>query len=524
MDESEKLTALKKAYADIILNTAKEAAARIMVSERKAIRFQQELVSTKEEALRMLLRLKQMLDSKVSEAEVTSLSQQKKIEELEAQLQEAEEIVRDLRAELREVQAELDKITNHQMHPLDEQTVEGETEIQEEILKNTIPHGSLYSVPVSQFELVTSHDTTSGTVNGMYEGNKCNVALDHIYNYINSPDFPSIVIRRKEPELYRNGCTQRIRASERNLFGGKFSLSGKVDDSKNETLTRAGEEAEVICAAPSQRSDSMYEAEKNVDELKVRYADDCHMKFKLPAIKSFHKKRRATRYRKGKAPSSRSHLEKAIETLKASQLSSNENSAYIVDNNDQKGGNSSKICETPVSPSSHKPCLPTEMIKQSGFVDITDTDEQFLKPCNGWNKVNNDKELMDKSDLTRQESLSAETLEVPACKEDVETANDSLDNMAPKASDPDEKVSGQSADNKFLKYTFRRKRKKECLSSPDGDVSLEKSCLKKKAEEKQNDNVEAVKSCVPAESSRDSRRLAQVARQLISLSEKKWWQ
>lgn len=57
--------ALKKAYADIILNTAKEAAARIMVSERKAIRYQHELFTAKEDALRMLLRLKQMLDAKV---------------------------------------------------------------------------------------------------------------------------------------------------------------------------------------------------------------------------------------------------------------------------------------------------------------------------------------------------------------------------------------------------------------------------------------------------------------------------
>lgn len=61
----QKLTALKKAYADIILNTAKEAAARIMVSERNAIRCQQELSTTKDEAFRILLRLKQMLDSKV---------------------------------------------------------------------------------------------------------------------------------------------------------------------------------------------------------------------------------------------------------------------------------------------------------------------------------------------------------------------------------------------------------------------------------------------------------------------------
>lgn len=56
---------MKKAYADIILNTAKEAAARIMVSERKALRFEYELKNAKEDALQMLLRLKQMMDSKV---------------------------------------------------------------------------------------------------------------------------------------------------------------------------------------------------------------------------------------------------------------------------------------------------------------------------------------------------------------------------------------------------------------------------------------------------------------------------
>lgn len=61
----QKLTALKKAYADIILNTAKEAAARVIASEKKAVRLQRELLYTKEEALRMLLRLKQTYDSKV---------------------------------------------------------------------------------------------------------------------------------------------------------------------------------------------------------------------------------------------------------------------------------------------------------------------------------------------------------------------------------------------------------------------------------------------------------------------------
>lgn len=59
------MVALKKAYADIILNTAREAAARIMASERQALRFEKDLSNTKDEALRLLVRVKQMIDSTV---------------------------------------------------------------------------------------------------------------------------------------------------------------------------------------------------------------------------------------------------------------------------------------------------------------------------------------------------------------------------------------------------------------------------------------------------------------------------
>lgn len=61
----QEMVALKKAYADVILNTVKEAAGRVMVAERRALMFQQELASSKEEALHMLMRLKQMMDAKV---------------------------------------------------------------------------------------------------------------------------------------------------------------------------------------------------------------------------------------------------------------------------------------------------------------------------------------------------------------------------------------------------------------------------------------------------------------------------
>lgn len=60
------MEAMKRAYAEMILNTAKEAAARVMAAELRARRTEQELVSVKEEAAGMLLRLKQMIDIKVT--------------------------------------------------------------------------------------------------------------------------------------------------------------------------------------------------------------------------------------------------------------------------------------------------------------------------------------------------------------------------------------------------------------------------------------------------------------------------
>lgn len=63
--EMQKLLALKKAYADIILGISKEAAARVLASEKKSARYQYELKVAKEDGLQMLLRLKKMMDSQV---------------------------------------------------------------------------------------------------------------------------------------------------------------------------------------------------------------------------------------------------------------------------------------------------------------------------------------------------------------------------------------------------------------------------------------------------------------------------
>lgn len=68
----QKLTALKKAYADIILGISKEASARVMASEKKSVRHHHELKATREEGVRMLMRLKQMMDTQVNHLRLNS--------------------------------------------------------------------------------------------------------------------------------------------------------------------------------------------------------------------------------------------------------------------------------------------------------------------------------------------------------------------------------------------------------------------------------------------------------------------
>ncbi|KAL8154314.1 hypothetical protein V2J09_012074 [Rumex salicifolius] len=123
-DSSVKMETLKKAYAEIILNTSKEAAAKIMVADRRARCFEKDLNALKEDALRMLVQLKQMLDFKAAEAEVKSENQQRKIDELEAQLSEAEGIIVDLREELRLTQDKLEEVKYSQWRSVKQQNSE----------------------------------------------------------------------------------------------------------------------------------------------------------------------------------------------------------------------------------------------------------------------------------------------------------------------------------------------------------------------------------------------------------------
>ncbi|XP_010528294.1 PREDICTED: uncharacterized protein LOC104805426 [Tarenaya hassleriana] len=218
MEESDKTTALKKAYAEIILNTAKEAAARVLVSERKAVRFQQDLCSSKEEALRLLVRLKQMIDAKTIEAEITSSNQQRRIDELEAQLQEAEDIITDLRSELHWVRDKLEKARTN-----NSQSLNATNTIEEVISTENADTEVIVSFHPNQgFE---DTETKDSLANQSSLHNKCGNEVKQFDGNLEDCDVCEseldVVMRNKELELYRNGCTQRIRALERNVLEEK---------------------------------------------------------------------------------------------------------------------------------------------------------------------------------------------------------------------------------------------------------------------------------------------------------------
>ncbi|KAK1357798.1 hypothetical protein POM88_051054 [Heracleum sosnowskyi] len=71
----QRLQDLHKAYADVMLDASKEACAKVMAAETKAQWLEHELQVTKYEAVQMMVRLKKIMDDKISESKMTSRDQ-----------------------------------------------------------------------------------------------------------------------------------------------------------------------------------------------------------------------------------------------------------------------------------------------------------------------------------------------------------------------------------------------------------------------------------------------------------------
>ncbi|XP_059638496.1 uncharacterized protein LOC132280775 isoform X2 [Cornus florida] len=440
-----------------------------------------------------------------------SLSQRSKIEELEAQLQEAEDIVRDLREELSEVQAELEKVRNNKLRHLDEcDAIPEETALENRV--NTC-QSAIFLPSESKLEYIRASKMENSTLDWRKEGHKCCITNDSCMEKtcVCSHDLPSIIMRSKEPELYRNGCTQRIRAFGRNLLDEELSFSREIDDIQNEASDREYQEGKGVCTIPTHKADNTCTTEKKV----VHSDNSC---YQVQSVARSHRKRkRATRYKKITTPSCRYLSDLVTGRDQASDISFSKIHPSSIDNNAQSGKEHSKMGPLLSSDT-------TETGIPSGFSGVTESEAEFVKACSGQNIIDRDEALIDKLVPTGQENGCAESSGVLVSKIDLEKLDVPSVDSESKASDKANGISSQPVNDRIIKYTFQRKRKKDSFSSPDRNTSPVKSTLEREIEDKQNGSLEPQKLGSTIDSSRESRRIAQVARQLISLSEKKWWQ
>ncbi|CAN6938550.1 unnamed protein product, partial [Brassica oleracea] len=260
------LAALKRAYADTILNTTKEAAARVLSSEKKTRMYQQEIVTVKDEAITTLLRLKQMYDSKVKETEEMSLKQQQKVEELEAQLGEAEDIVGELRMELRALHDELNKVTNGNTSYL-----KGDQEVSCPKASDAAvssSHERSGAVPVEQSGSVVANGITNQSLARISSIKRCSSkdSMDRCHHTL-----PSILTKRREVE----GCTQMIHAVDKKSMAngdGKDPMvsqntSPKEHEHNRRTVISATEarkeEKEILASSMCEETPVLAAASKN---------------------------------------------------------------------------------------------------------------------------------------------------------------------------------------------------------------------------------------------------------------------
>ncbi|XP_074304919.1 uncharacterized protein LOC141639768 isoform X2 [Silene latifolia] len=207
-----KMQAMKKVYAEVILNTSKEAAARVMLAERKALGFHKELVSFKQDSVTMMLHLNNSFKSQIQDAEARSLNQQKKIDELEAQLGEAEGIIVDLRDELKQLHQKLETVTNNKKRTSNGHIDETNQPLYEHLPHDNTLNSSTSKIPdakiASSVGIVSLHVADSMSSLGKSNSDDASASAE---------DYSSFIMQNTEADLCRIGHSQRIRAFERNL-------------------------------------------------------------------------------------------------------------------------------------------------------------------------------------------------------------------------------------------------------------------------------------------------------------------
>lgn len=532
------------------------------------------------------------------EAEVTSLTHKRKIDELEAQLDEAEDVITDLRTELKLVRDKLKKVKNNQLQPWNGQITEDDADSQKTVtIEATVP-----STLSSGHESVTSSDIDDTLSNQRIMDDRCcstiqqpdDLGGSHVENLEIAPHVIS-----KEPDLPINGIAQRIHAFESNLLEGKLPPLGDMEGQlaiSNELTTKTSSKGASECIVPSSKtiskSASAEEMKKPLDFRTLRKRKN---KFGKPraalcgtlSVKSTNSNQSSSVLYRSKPCSG----DKNVGSVATARMPSCQK-AGIVDTNgsmDAKSEQNNNISEdgkriiyegkgnvaassdtnatSSISPPEQivKPCPsltnsnsrmvysfairgnpkpsedrsktaeneakmkplprldPGRTLIRRGVGSVTGrgniTVSKGLNKCSLPSKPENQVTQLDESAAGKPEGgavksptgISSQTCsqtdEAPPMQSDSQDVNSLVEaTVSPCKSDC----------NRVLKYTSERKRKKGSVANSDENTSPDNSTIKKKATVKRNVAAEPPKSSLIIESSRDSRRLAQVARQVGS--------
>lgn len=196
--------------------------------------------------------------SKISEAEITSLNQSRRIAELEAQLNETEEMILDLRAEISQAHDQMDTVKNSNVYS-------SSFNEKDDLICCDITANEDWKItsPLTSPQFNNCHNITKQTPKNIAQ----------VVSFFDcDSNLSSVILESKEPQLYRNGCTQRIRAFERNLLDEKLlygNLANQLMPIKSDTDNEHEDKVET-CALFSSNTD--LDAMKNSDGL-VKFLD-----------------------------------------------------------------------------------------------------------------------------------------------------------------------------------------------------------------------------------------------------------
>lgn len=485
---------------------------------------------------------------------MTSLSQRQKIEELEAQLEEAEDIVKDVREELREVHAELERVRNSKSQQMDENdTVAEEQKFQDNDL---ITYQSVTPPPAkSHLQPFTTSNTKNSAFNQKNELYECYSAnASCILNtHIGKPDLSSTSeenrlntsrsILSTHPDSELDSLTasgvKNSASNQRNEVSNGYGNSngfamGSLNIRKPEVpsvILRSNEPTpyrnrrtqrilafeEKLMAGElafsetmidmnyetSGRKDGEDEGTRKTSIKKKKVVQGVKGRNQVQKVKSSqHKRKRATRYKKIETLSSRNLSNEVI--MSDQTISSAETISVNIPA--QSCGDPSTMAPRPSADKENED-------SPLGCKKIAKCDAKLDKAVSVENLTNKDKASIDQLQLMRHEGGIADGLGIMICGTDVEKVDVPVVNSEAKMSGLNNGILNQhETGSRVIKFTFQRKRKRE--SMVNGSASLRGSIPLEKAPEKQNVMLETETSSSVTDPPRDSQSLAQVAHQV----------